>query len=97
MNTVEKSVIFSGHALTRMFERSLSKEQVIEAIKTGTIIERYPDDYPLPSALSLAFVDDVPIHVVYATDSVRARTIVVTVYIPDPARWSPTFDKRLYQ
>jgi len=34
------------HALQRMFERSILRDEVKQAILDGKIIEKYEDDYP---------------------------------------------------
>jgi len=88
------SLSFSGHALRRMFERGLSRQDVAAAIRDGEVIADYPDDRPHPSYLLLGFVDHRPIHVVVAQDQARACCIVVTAYIPDSALWADGFRKR---
>lgn len=61
-------VIFSGHAIRRMFERSLGRDAILEAVRGGEVIAEYPDDSPYPSCLVLGFVAGGPIHVVVARD-----------------------------
>jgi len=39
------------NALERMMEQGISRTQVKQAISQGSIIEYYPDDYPIPSLL----------------------------------------------
>ena len=60
---------FSTHAITRMFERGLSKKSVMDAIHTGETIYDYPDDHPYPSRLLLGFEDKQPVHVVVARNN----------------------------
>ncbi|WP_293653943.1 DUF4258 domain-containing protein, partial [Thiolapillus sp.] len=43
------SLKFSGHAVSRMFERGIRKEDVVQAVNDGEVIQRYPDDRPYPS------------------------------------------------
>ncbi|MCX6614880.1 MAG: DUF4258 domain-containing protein [Acidobacteria bacterium] len=85
---------FSLHAIRRMSSRGISAWDVRNAIETGEIIEEYPDDTPYPSALLLATIDDSPLHVVVAMDRTEDRTIVVSLYRPDPLKWEPGFRKR---
>lgn len=87
-------VVFSGHAVRRMFERSLTEADILQVIRQGEIIESYPDDTPHPSNLLLGFSGAVPIHAVVARQVDTGRCIVVTVYVPDPRRWSPDFKTR---
>jgi hypothetical protein len=87
------SVLFSGHALRRMFERGLSRDAVLETIAHGDEIATYPDDHPYPSCLMLSFVGQAPIHVVVAREP-DTRTCFVTSYRPDPNLWSNDFRTR---
>lgn len=61
-------VDFSGHAVRRMFKRSVARDEVLEAIAVGEVIEEYPDDTPFPSYLLLARSRDRVLHVVVARD-----------------------------
>ena len=88
------NVVFSGHAVRKMFERRLSHDAVLAVVASGQIILDYPDDRPHPSALILGFPDGRPVHVVAALDSARNECIVVTAYWPDPALWQDDFKTR---
>jgi len=87
-------VRFSGHAVMRLFERGLSKNQVLSIVKTGERIADYPNDNPYPSGLLLRDVDNKPVHVVIARDDVSHICFVVTAYQPDPQIWSENFKFR---
>lgn len=89
-----ESLVFRVHAIQRMFEREIGKEDVRQALVTGKTIETYPDDKPYPSRLVLGWSGSRPIHVVVADHPARHETIVITVYEPDPARWEPGFERR---
>lgn len=39
-------VLFSGHAVRRMFARSLNKDDVLGIVWGGEVIVDYPDDEP---------------------------------------------------
>jgi hypothetical protein len=88
------SVLFSGHALRRMFERGLSRDAVLETIAHGDEIATYPDDHPYPSCLMLSFVGQAPIHVVVAREPGTRICFVVTSYRPDRNLWSNDFRTR---
>lgn len=89
-----QTLIFSGHAVTRMFERAIIGSKVRSVIEAGDIIASYPDDIPYPSYLVLGFVEGIPLHVVVGVDKRRQHCYVITVYVPDPARWSEDFKRR---
>jgi hypothetical protein len=90
-------VRFSGHAVTRMFERGFSKDDVLTAIEQGEVIADYLDDRPYPSRLLLAYLGTRPLHVVVARDPASGVCFVVTAYPPDPAIWSADFTARRTQ
>lgn len=87
-------LIFSGHALRRMFERSVTAADVREALAGSEVIEEYPDDRPLPSFLVLGWVAQRPLHLVVATERSTRTCHIVTVYAPDPRMWSGGYRKR---
>ena len=88
------SITFSGHAVKRMFLRSLSVTAVKTVVETGVVVEDYPNDFPYPSCLLLGIAGTTPVHAVVAMNVSTGDCIVVTVYVPDPARWSPDFKTR---
>jgi hypothetical protein len=90
-------VLFSGHAVRRMFERSIGRSEVMEVIRLGEMIVHYPDDDPFPSCLMLGFVEDRPLHVVVAVESSSKNCYVITAYDPDPNIWEEDFKTRRTQ
>jgi Domain of unknown function (DUF4258) len=50
---VFQRLVFRVHAIQRMYQRSISEEEVRIVIKTGETIEDYSDDFPYPSRLVL--------------------------------------------
>jgi len=78
-----KRVVFSGHAIQRMFERRVD---VLAVIAQGETIAEYVDEKPYPSRLLLGRAETKPLHVVVATD--EDLCIVVTVYEPTLENWS---------
>ena len=87
-------VVFTRHAIQRLFERGLNKDDVLEVIKSRDIIAEYQDDEPFPSYLILGFIEGKPLHVVVAEDTESHICYVVTVYIPDPGLWDSVFKGR---
>ncbi len=74
---------WQAHAAGRALARALEPDDVHRAICSGTIIEHYPKDQPLPSALVLGYNESVPVHAVVAYDAATCETFVITVYVPD--------------
>jgi len=89
-----KELIFSAHAIQRMFERRIETIHIKAIIKYGEIITEYPDDLPFPSYLILGWVNNRPIHAVVAINGKSKRCYIITAYIPDPSLWSSDFRKR---
>ena len=83
---------WSTHVAQRMMERSISRSDVISAIRTGEIIEDYPEDFPLPSCLISGIVNRKPIHVVVAQD--EEEIVIISVYRPDLNKFEPDFRTR---
>jgi Domain of unknown function (DUF4258) len=90
----DRTLIFSSHAVRRMFARRISDADVEIAINRGTIIESYPDDTPFASYLVLDCIDACPIHVVYSIDESTNIIYVITAYNPDPGIWENNFSVR---
>lgn len=87
-------LVFSGHAVRRMFERGIRECDVRRVVESGQVIAEYPDDRPFPSCLIVGYVNDMPLHVVVAMDSQGDTCHIVTVYIPDPRVWHSEFKRR---
>lgn len=87
-------VFFRVHAVQRMFERNISVNWLLRAIESEETIEDYSSEMPDPSRLILGFQGKRPFHVV-CTENLQANLItIITVYIPEPARWSKDFRRR---
>ena len=50
--------VYRVHALKRMFERQIERSVVESVVRSGTTIERYPEDTPYPSRLVLGWDGD---------------------------------------
>lgn len=88
-------IVLTDHAFSRIEERMVNREEIIEVLNHGVVIERYPNDEPLPSRLICGKVGGRYLHVVAATDVDFQVEYIVTVYWPDPARWSKDFRRRI--
>lgn len=89
-----KKFKFCSHAIQRMFEHGISKNEVIKTMNQGEIIASYPEDKPYPSYLSMIIIDQRPIHVVFADNSEDREAIIITVYIPDRKHWTNDYKSR---
>jgi hypothetical protein len=87
-------IIIRVHAIKRMVERSISEEDIRRVLAAGEVIEEYPNDKPYPSQLMLGFSMGRQIHVLMARENRISTPIVITVYMPDTAKWSADFRKR---
>ena len=88
------NIEWERHVLERMFQRSILREEVIEALKTGECIEDYPEDRPFPSALFLGWHRERALHVVVALDDAASKIFIVTVYQPDLRYFEPDLRTR---
>ena len=85
---------FRSHAIKRMFERKISLEDVRHVLASGKSIRDYPNDTPYPSRLVMGWIAGTPLHVVTADNAETGTTIVITVYVPDPAIWEADFERK---
>ena len=88
-------LVFRVHAIQRMFRRGILQAEVRAVLEVGEIIEDYPADTPYPSQLLLGWSGKRPIHVVAAYNVIDDEAIVITAYVPDPAKWDAAYKRRL--
>jgi len=87
-------LVFSCHAVSQMFARAVTTEEVAAVLTSGDTIASYPEDKPCPKRLVLGYATGGPLHVVVADDAVGGASIIVTTYRPDPAQWLPDWRTR---
>lgn len=81
------------HAAKRLEQRGIVLNDIIKCIKTGQIIEYYPEDYPFPSCLILGLsVSEQYLHIVVGSN--METLWIITAYYPDPLKWESGFVKR---
>jgi hypothetical protein len=88
------TLLFRVHAVQRMFERNISVKNVSLALHSGELIEDYSSEMPEPSRLVLGYQGKRPFHVVTSENTDRNETTIITVYLPDPQKWSKDFRSR---
>jgi hypothetical protein len=85
----------SIHALREAEDDRLTLVEIEAATSSGECVEDYPDDARGASCLVLGFLPDrAPIHALWGFDEPSRHAILITVYRPDPQRWSQDFRKR---
>ncbi len=89
-----KQVVFSGHAVQRMFERGISKSDVLAVIASGEVIAEYLDDEPLPSYLILGFMEGHRVDIVVGVAHLTQTGYLITAYTPDLSLWNSDFKTR---
>ncbi len=82
---------FSSHAVERMLQRSISRQDVRRVIHTGVEI---PGGSSSPRKLMFAFLKGRPLHVVLDDLSIEGKILVITAYEPDSKLWDASFTQR---
>ncbi len=77
-----------------MFERAISKDDVVTVVTSGEIIATYPEDTPFPSCLMLNFLKDRAVHVVVSMSPREGICYIITAYPPDLIVWNSDFKTR---
>ena len=87
-------LLFRVHAVQRMFERNVSVRKVAQTLQFGEVIDDYSSEMPEPSRLILGFQGKRPFHIVTSENMEKNETTIITVYLPDPQKWTRDFRKR---
>ena len=79
----------TSHARIEAREDNLSLNEIYHATQNGGIIEHYENDTPYPSCLIYGRnAAGEPLHCVWAFDDSSGIAVLITVYRPDPDRWT---------
>ncbi|MDZ7760769.1 MAG: DUF4258 domain-containing protein [Desulfovermiculus sp.] len=90
-----EKVAFKRHCVLRMRQRSISVDELKEAMLHAEVVEYYEDDYPFPSSLILGFTaSQRPLHAVIAMDQKSDFLWIITLYEPTIQKWEADFKKR---
>ena len=82
----KENLRWTMHIMTRLLQREISLDDVTQAIKSGEIIENYPDDYPYPSCLILGRDKNLQaLHVVCGAS--ENELWLITAYRPSLEFW----------
>ncbi len=88
------NVSWQKHCLQRIFERGISRNEILETILYGNEIKTYPQDKPFPSFLFLMFISGKPVHVVVAFNRHEKMIYIITVYEPTLEYFEKDFQTR---
>lgn len=92
---IQSKMKWYKHALERMQERDISRQDVKNCIVQGEIIEDYPDDFPHPSCLIFGrTMDQKVIHVVVSLDEDQDTIGIITVYYPNVEKFEKDLKTR---
>ena len=89
-----EEISYSDHAISQMFRRNISVEDINSTLKYGVVVSEYVHDRPFPSYLILGFVGNRPIHVVVAKNDNTNQCIIITAYQPERAIWESDFKSK---
>jgi len=93
-----RSYRITDHGAEEMIADDLLEADVVAATENAELIEDYPNAFPFPACLLLGWVaPKTPLHLVWAYEAARDYAVLVTVYKPDPARWSADLRQRVKQ
>jgi hypothetical protein len=81
---------FTLHAQLERLADDLDVAEIEQVIAQGELLEEYPDAPRGRSCLLLGYAGTRPVHVVlgWAGDGAATVLRIVTVYLPEPPRWS---------
>lgn len=88
-----KKIKWTEHCANRMFERDISKNDVINTVLNGKIIEYYENAYPFPSCLILGLDNaNTMLHVCVGVS--KEFLYIITAYYPDDVEWEEDRERR---
>lgn len=88
-------IVYRIHATRRMFERDINEADLLACLGDGNVIENYPGDFPFPSFLVNGTTSGkYPLHAVVGVNRGEKILYIITVYVPDQARWTNDFSER---
>jgi hypothetical protein len=77
----------------KLRSRRIKAADIEQAVKSGNIIEDYPNDPRGASCLILGRVSNRPLHILFAQLEAQ-EILVVTAYEPDPEEWEDDWQTR---
>lgn len=88
----QSKIKWSSHATSRIQQRGINRNDVVNCIMNGEIIEQYPDYWLNPACLIFGYsLDNKIIHVVVGIDE---YIHIVTAYFPDTEKFESDMKTR---
>lgn len=85
---------YSLHAVDQSILRHITRQEILETVESGKIIEDYPSDKFGPSCLIFGKTTlGRPLHIQCSYPS-RPLIKIITVYEPDPEEWHDFIKRR---
>ena len=95
-NLLDYAIEYRVHATRRMFQRHIGAEEVDFILNHSQVIERYDEDFPLPSVLlNGRTAANRPLHVVVGINMDEQKLVIITTYEPDVLQWADNFSRRI--
>ena len=89
----EGKIRWTNHTIVRLFQRSITQEDIEVALLNGEIIEEYESDYPYPSCLVYGInLNNEVIHIVCGLNEIELW--IITAYYPDNIKWEDDLKTR---
>ncbi len=88
------AIVWKKHALQRLLERGIKRQEVLLTIEQGIIIKEYAEDKPFPSFLIYNDNPSYPLHVVFAINKEEPEIFIITIYRSDHNIFSEDFKTR---
>ena len=89
----DEAVYVTEHAANRMKERRITTKDITQCIRSGEIIEQYPDDFPAPSCLIYGHDASGAIMHLVASDE-KDCSHIITAYYPDTIKFEEDLKTR---
>ena len=86
------AIRWSAHSAARMLQRDITREDVVNCILNGEIIERYPEYWLNPACL--IFGSDVNGGILHVVVGIGEYVHIVTAYRPDDSTFMPDMKTR---
>ena len=84
---------WTNHVMVRLFQRSITQEDIENALLNGEIIEEYENDYPYPSCLVYGInLNNEVIPIVCGLN--ETELWIITAYYPDNIKWEDDLKTR---
>lgn len=93
MAAATSNIVMTSHANKQCIDRIINSSDILEVLRHGEIIEDYPNDYPYPSCLMLAYPEPCkPMHICCGVG--EGKIYIITAYYPQTEKWEKDMKTR---